>query len=239
LGGAIFDQSSAPDGTAVGESILASSAGSGNCAPGGRIIDSNYNISDDHTCGFAGTGAEGQAIGDGVDPELDPAGLKDNGGPTATIAEQSDSPSVDAVSHQNCASVVGGMGTDQRGEPRPDPKDALSGVCDIGAYEMQQAPASTATPTITKTPIATQTATRTPVRTSTSTPTGSPTVTPKSCVGDCNGTGTVTIDELIKMVNIALGGVPPSSCPNGIPDEPVTIDELIKGVNNALGGCQK
>jgi hypothetical protein len=41
------------------------------------------------------------------------------------------------------------------------------------------------------------------------------------------------------MVNIALGGTPPSSCPSGIPDQPVTIDELIKGVNNALGGCQK
>jgi hypothetical protein len=49
----------------------------------------------------------------------------------------------------------------------------------------------------------------------------------------------VTVDELIKGVNIALGSLPLSECPsfdtNG--DGEVTVNELIKGVNNALNSC--
>ena len=47
------------------------------------------NISDDATCGFgSGTGANGQTIGDSVNPEVDPNGLLYNGGPTLTIGLQ-------------------------------------------------------------------------------------------------------------------------------------------------------
>jgi hypothetical protein len=58
------------------------------------------------------------------------------------------------------------------------------------------------------------------------------------CVGDCNGDGMVSINELILGVNIALGLQPPSACPafqnaQGVVD----IAQLIKGVNNALNGC--
>ncbi|MDX2168581.1 MAG: hypothetical protein SF182_16025 [Deltaproteobacteria bacterium] len=57
------------------------------------------------------------------------------------------------------------------------------------------------------------------------------------CVGDCNGDGQVTINELITGVNIALGSSPVSACPsfdeNG--DGEVSINELIKAVNIALG----
>jgi hypothetical protein len=60
-----------------------------------------------------------------------------------------------------------------------------------------------------------------------------------SCVGDCNGNGTVAINELILGVNIALGNTPLSACTafdaNG--DGRVTINELIVAVNNALNGC--
>ena len=59
------------------------------------------------------------------------------------------------------------------------------------------------------------------------------------CVGDCNGDGSVAINELITGVNIALGSSPASACPsfdvNG--DGSVAINELITGVNNALGSC--
>ena len=52
-------------------------------------------------------------------------------------------------------------------------------------------------------------------------------------------TAAVTIDELIRGVNIALGNTPLSNCPafdaNG--DGEVTIDELIRAVNAALDGC--
>lgn len=60
-----------------------------------------------------------------------------------------------------------------------------------------------------------------------------------SCVGDCNGDGEVSINELITGVNIALGSAPVSSCEaideNG--NGEVTINELISAVNNALTGC--
>ncbi len=59
------------------------------------------------------------------------------------------------------------------------------------------------------------------------------------CVGDCNGNREVTVDELITMVNIALGIQPVSNCrvgdANG--DGEITIDEIIAAVNNALSGC--
>ena len=58
------------------------------------------------------------------------------------------------------------------------------------------------------------------------------------CVGDCNGDGEVTINELILGVNIALGSTPVSACEafaNG--EGVVDIAQLIKGVNNALNGC--
>jgi hypothetical protein len=59
------------------------------------------------------------------------------------------------------------------------------------------------------------------------------------CVGDCGNDGQVTVDELITGVNIALGVVLPSACPqfdaNG--DGTVTVDEILQAVNNALNGC--
>ena len=59
------------------------------------------------------------------------------------------------------------------------------------------------------------------------------------CAGDCNGDGTVAINELIVGVNIALGSAQVSACSsfdtNG--DGMVAINELIAAVNNALGGC--
>jgi len=59
------------------------------------------------------------------------------------------------------------------------------------------------------------------------------------CIGDCGGDGTVTIDDLIKGVNIALDNATASACPsfdiNG--DGVVTIDEIIQAVNAALNGC--
>ena len=62
---------------------------------------------------------------------------------------------------------------------------------------------------------------------------------PITCVGDCDGTGTVTISNLITGVNIALGSAPVSTCEafdaNG--DGMVGINELITAVNNALGTC--
>jgi len=61
----------------------------------------------------------------------------------------------------------------------------------------------------------------------------------RACSGDCDGNGTITIDELIVGVNIALGNRPVDDClsldPNG--DAMVTINELIAAVGNAVNGC--
>jgi hypothetical protein len=60
-----------------------------------------------------------------------------------------------------------------------------------------------------------------------------------SCVGDCSGDGTVSINELILGVNMALGSIPVSACPafdeNG--SGMIVINELVAAVNNALNGC--
>ena len=60
-----------------------------------------------------------------------------------------------------------------------------------------------------------------------------------ACPGDCDGDGRVTIAELIRGVNIALGNAPLSNCPafdlnaNGA----VAVNELIAAVNASLTGC--
>lgn len=60
-----------------------------------------------------------------------------------------------------------------------------------------------------------------------------------TCVGDCNGDGQVTVDEVVTGVNIALGVVPASACAafDGNGDGTVTVDEILQAVNNALNGC--
>lgn len=65
-----------------------------------------------------------------------------------------------------------------------------------------------------------------------------PTVTvavPASCVGDCDLSGAVLINELILGVNILLGSAAPSMClayPGSI-----DISRLVSAVNNLLNGC--
>lgn len=103
----------------------------------------------------------------------------------------------------------------------------------------------TPTPTVTGTPPSTETASVTSTATASATETAPPSITPTStsgpgvCVGDCNNSGEVTINELIIMVNIALGSAPVEDClpgdANG--DGQITIDEIILAVNHALDGC--
>jgi hypothetical protein len=59
------------------------------------------------------------------------------------------------------------------------------------------------------------------------------------CAGDCDGDTNVTIDELITLVNIALGTASTNQCPAGDRDfsDAVTVDELVAAVKAALEGC--
>jgi CSLREA domain-containing protein len=131
-GGGIFNEQGT---VTVTNSVLAASKSGGNCATEAAstiVNNGGDNISDDATCGFGtSTGANGQTIGDNVDPLLDSNGLQNDGAPTQTIALQSNSPAIDAIPIAQCPA------TDQRGFARPDPEDGggANPACDIGAFE--------------------------------------------------------------------------------------------------------
>ena len=61
------------------------------------------------------------------------------------------------------------------------------------------------------------------------------------CVGDCDGDGEVAINEIITLVNIALGRAHLESCPNGLPgitdDKQVNVSVILQAVNRALTSC--
>ncbi|MFI5365855.1 MAG: choice-of-anchor Q domain-containing protein [Candidatus Binatia bacterium] len=62
---------------------------------------------------------------------------------------------------------------------------------------------------------------------------------PASCAGDCNERGTVTVNDLLTMVSVALGNAASTACEAGDTnhDMHITIDEILAAVNNALNGC--
>jgi hypothetical protein len=65
---------------------------------------------------------------------------------------------------------------------------------------------------------------------------------PQICVGDCDSNGAVTVNELIMLVNIALGNLPLSACPAGADacvGGEVCINSIIVAINNALFGCPR
>jgi hypothetical protein len=66
-----------------------------------------------------------------------------------------------------------------------------------------------------------------------------PTRTPIPCGGDCRGDETVTVDDLLTLVNVALGNANVGVCTAGDMnhDNEITIDEILTAVANALNGC--
>src|SRR5580658_6986000 len=115
--------------------ILAASTGD-NCG-GTAVTDVGHNISDDDTCGFSGT-----SVNDSTTLHLDPAGLQNNGGPTKTIAIDSESQAFHFIPVADCTDQSSPtplpLTTDQRGFPRPDPGNP--DFCDAGAFELQTTP---------------------------------------------------------------------------------------------------
>lgn len=60
----------------------------------------------------------------------------------------------------------------------------------------------------------------------------------EGCVGDCNGDGKVTVDELVVGTQLALtAGVTGCTAIDADCDGSVAIDELVVAVGYALGGC--
>jgi hypothetical protein len=112
----------------------------------------------------------------------------------------------------------------------PTTPSTLYAATAAGVFDIELTPP---TPTVTGTP-------------PTATPSPSPSPTPTMhcggapvCGGDCNGDGQVTVDEILRMVSIALGDMPIPVClagdSNG--DCLIAIDEILQAVNDALTGC--
>jgi hypothetical protein len=72
----------------------------------------------------------------------------------------------------------------------------------------------------------------------TPTPTPTATIIPEHCVGDCNGDDSVLVDELVRLVGIALGD-DVTACVAGDRDgdQMVTVDEIGATVMSILYGC--
>jgi hypothetical protein len=59
------------------------------------------------------------------------------------------------------------------------------------------------------------------------------------CAGDCNASGTVAIDEVIRAVGIGLGKAPAEDCAAADvnADQQVSVDEIVTAVAGALDDC--
>lgn len=119
----------------VANSIFNSASGDNLANNKGDISSHGYNLSSDAAGGDAGTGPGGllNGLGDirNTDPQLDPQGARNNGGPTPTIALQSGSPAINAGNPQFKATTTP---YDQRG---PGFARVAGGRLDIGAFEVQ------------------------------------------------------------------------------------------------------
>jgi hypothetical protein len=115
--------------TFVQNTIVSGNTG-GNCSTTAEPKSYGYNLSSDNTCNFDKAGDLNN-----TDPML--GALKNNGGPTMTMAISPGSPAIDAGNPAGCTNGTGSVvETDQRHDKRPgDPK--LTTGCDMGAYEYQ------------------------------------------------------------------------------------------------------
>jgi hypothetical protein len=99
-------------------------------------------------------------------------------------------------------------------------------------------PTATRTVTASPTPSTSPTTTNTLLPTSTPSPTTIPTA-PFRCPGDCDASDTVTVDEILVLVSVALGMPGLEGCRAGDLDgsNSITVDEILQAVNVALSGC--
>lgn len=117
LGGAAYNDGGL---MVIKNSMFASSVSGGNL--GGVIADGGFNLSSDDSIPFTSTSKSG------INLEL--RALRDNGGPTLTMAISSNSPAINAITHS------GGNGC-----PAEDQRSfARVGLCDIGAFEFGAGP---------------------------------------------------------------------------------------------------
>ncbi|HYD49986.1 MAG TPA: hypothetical protein VEB21_16635, partial [Terriglobales bacterium] len=60
-----------------------------------------------------------------------------------------------------------------------------------------------------------------------------------ACIGDCDDSTSVTVDEIVLGVSIALGNESTARClpMDADGDGEITVDELLRSLNSALSGC--
>lgn len=120
----------------LSNSILSNATGGNLTTNHGVVISQGYNLSSDAVSGDMGHGPSGLLNSPGdirnTDPLLDPNGLRDNGGPTQTVALQTGSPAINAGNPKYKSPPD--PRTDQRG---PGFARVFGGRLDIGAFEVQ------------------------------------------------------------------------------------------------------
>lgn len=106
----------------------------------GAFTSHGFNLigAKDGSTGFTAATDKKGTIASPLNPKLDPKGLRNNGGPTQTIALMTSSPAIDKGTS---VGLTGTLTTDQRGFPRKIDKavgNATGGDgTDIGAFEVQ------------------------------------------------------------------------------------------------------
>lgn len=118
---------------ALKSTILANAIRGGNCDGNSSLTSKGYNLSDDGACArFLAQPTDQNSAPAG----LSSSGLKNNGGPTQTIALSAGSKAIDAIPASQCTDASGARITvDQRGISRPQ-----GAGCDIGAFELVPPP---------------------------------------------------------------------------------------------------
>ncbi len=90
---------------------------------------------------------------------------------------------------------------------------------------------ATTTRTVTISPSATATLTPTRTATFTRTPIPTPTNTPKPCLGDCDASGSVTLDEVLALLRATLSR-------EASPCAPATLESIIAATRNLQQACE-
>jgi CSLREA domain-containing protein len=134
LGGGVFGAAT------VKSSIIALNSADNGPDVDGFFTSAGFNLigKTDGGSGFTATTDLRGTIASPLNPQFDPNGLRNNGGPTQTIALTLGSP---AVNQGSANGLTGHLTTDQRGHPRtvldPSmPKASGGDGTDIGAYEL-------------------------------------------------------------------------------------------------------
>ena len=144
-----------------------------------------------------------------------------------------------------CPCEMGGFQGAIRNDKQSELSGQLAGCCQdlicLAVFLCQDVEARCQGGTCT---LVTASAIPTPIATVPATPTA---VTPMSvvsaCYGDCDGDGRVTVDEIMMLINMALGGsAPAEACPAASVDcnpSPfgVYIDCLLEAIDHAVHGC--